>query len=398
MIRSSKHILKYQTLKKNDILYRLFEDSQVYMELLIDEIISGKLKLEKFGDVKKMPETKFSSAWKQLLYKTVSEILRSQIKKASSKRYNHYKKIYAKCKKANVHQNFLDKRFSDLNLKPIIQTKFFTRPDLKNLSFNLDSRFFDITKDSKHFDEFIRFFTPYFQETKKRTIKINIPIVHHKHSRKFLNDSNWIRKNSIRLTKKDNGIFIELIFEKLEPEKRKIRKSIGIDQGYKKLLSCSNGKSYGKELFKIYQQLSNKVQGSKSFKKLLKYRTDETNRIINKFYSEHFDIDAIFIEDLKNLKKLSKLNRKVMNKVQRWTYRTSIDKLERLCEENGIHLIKVNPAYTSQTCSNCGTVDKESRNGEKFHCQHCGYELDADHNASINIHRLGEMILNAPKN
>ena len=60
-----------------------------------------------------------------------------------------------------------------------------------------------------------------------------------------------------------------------------------------------------------------------------------------------------------------------------------------LTEEEGINLIRVNPAYTSQTCSRCGSIHKESRNGEKFLCIDCGYELDADYNASINILHRG---------
>jgi len=52
-------------------------------------------------------------------------------------------------------------------------------------------------------------------------------------------------------------------------------------------------------------------------------------------------------------------------------------------------LVKVSPAYTSQTCSSCGHVDKNSRNGEHYECVSCGYKNDADVNASINIHNRG---------
>ena len=52
----------------------------------------------------------------------------------------------------------------------------------------------------------------------------------------------------------------------------------------------------------------------------------------------------------------------------------------------GGELIKVNPAYTSQTCSSCGVVDKASReNQSRFKCVHCGFTLNADHNAARNI-------------
>ena len=57
-------------------------------------------------------------------------------------------------------------------------------------------------------------------------------------------------------------------------------------------------------------------------------------------------------------------------------------------EERGGTLIKVNPAYTSQECSACGTIDKASRESQaSFACRHCGFAGHADTNAAINILR-----------
>jgi putative transposase len=52
-------------------------------------------------------------------------------------------------------------------------------------------------------------------------------------------------------------------------------------------------------------------------------------------------------------------------------------------EERGGTLIKVNPAYTSQECSACGTIDKASRESQSsFACRHCGFTDHADTNAA----------------
>lgn len=52
----------------------------------------------------------------------------------------------------------------------------------------------------------------------------------------------------------------------------------------------------------------------------------------------------------------------------------------------GVKLIRVNPAYTSQTCSRCGYVAKENReNQADFHCGKCGLTMNADVNAATNI-------------
>jgi transposase len=85
----------------------------------------------------------------------------------------------------------------------------------------------------------------------------------------------------------------------------------------------------------------------------------------------------------------SKFSKKFNNKLQRWSYLKVLDKLSMLTEEAGINLIKVDPAYTSQTCSKCGSIHKESRNKERFKCIECGYSIDADYNASINILHRG---------
>ncbi len=54
----------------------------------------------------------------------------------------------------------------------------------------------------------------------------------------------------------------------------------------------------------------------------------------------------------------------------------------------GRQVLFVNPKYTSQVCSGCGTVKKKTLE-ERWHSCECGTELDRDHNAALNILRLG---------
>jgi len=54
----------------------------------------------------------------------------------------------------------------------------------------------------------------------------------------------------------------------------------------------------------------------------------------------------------------------------------------------GREVLTVNPRFTSQACSGCGTVRKKTLE-ERWHSCECGCELDRDHNAAINILRLG---------
>ena len=54
----------------------------------------------------------------------------------------------------------------------------------------------------------------------------------------------------------------------------------------------------------------------------------------------------------------------------------------------GSRIVLVSPKYTSQMCSGCGAIVQKELE-ERRHVCSCGCELDRDHNAAINILRLG---------
>ena len=135
----------------------------------------------------------------------------------------------------------------------------------------------------------------------------------------------------------------------------------------------------------------------------------ENVRDRNKMHRETTEIvrnhDAIFVEDLqvKNMMRSAKgtveepgrnvaqktgLNRSMSE--QAWS--TFFFMLEYKAERAGTRFEKVDPKYTSQTCSRCGTVDAESRKDERFRCVHCGFTDDADHNAAVNVLSRGMSI------
>jgi putative transposase len=61
-------------------------------------------------------------------------------------------------------------------------------------------------------------------------------------------------------------------------------------------------------------------------------------------------------------------------------------KLADLHDRFGVDAEEVNPAYTSQTCSACGYVDKKNRPSQaRFRCLWCGNTMHADCNAARNI-------------
>lgn len=76
------------------------------------------------------------------------------------------------------------------------------------------------------------------------------------------------------------------------------------------------------------------------------------------------------------------LNRSILD--QGWSMFATM--LRYKLAERGGELVEVSAAYTSQTCSCCGTIDKSSRkNQATFECGHCGHAENADVNAAKNI-------------
>lgn len=386
MIRTSKHnITNITNQGKINYLDSLFVDYKDDLETYINYIIDGILPLKTMMTTSLLPTEKIKhSRYKQLIYKQASEIIRSQIDKSKKRRFNRYKKVYSYFKKNERQINFTNKKFSELNLKDILTSKYFTKPNLNNISINLDERFFDI-QNGNHFDNFIKITLPFFNEKGTRALQVKIPLKQHKHSLSLSNDNFSLRKN-IQIKKINNFYFVNLIWFK-DVKQRPEGSSVGIDLGYNKLITTSNNEIIGTELKEIYNKISNKKQGSKNFKNLLIHRDNLINFYVNKI--DISELKTMVIEDLVNVKYKSELYKKINNKLQRWSYRKTIDKLTRICEVNGIELVKVSPTYTSQTCSNCGHIDKNSRKLEDYHCVSCGYEIDADINASINILNRG---------
>jgi len=57
----------------------------------------------------------------------------------------------------------------------------------------------------------------------------------------------------------------------------------------------------------------------------------------------------------------------------------------------GGSLIRVDPAYTSRACTECGSISKKHRKSQAvFECGDCGHVAHADTNAALNILRAGE--------
>jgi IS605 OrfB family transposase len=253
-----------------------------------------------------------------------------------------------------------------------------TKPIFSGKSFNLDSRFVDFQYDNNSFDIWIRL------SSLGNGLQLRLPAKKHKHFNKY---KEWNQNKSIRLLSRPNGYFIEVFFEK-ESQSVNTGNTIGIDIGYKSLAVTSKGVELDDGLEQIYEKISRKQQGSKTFKRSLIERNNLINQSLNKL--DLNGIREIVCENLKNIKKgtRGKIHKSFNNKLQRWSYSKVLSKLSYMTEEAGILLTRVDPRFTSQKCSKCGVICKSNRKGKTYKCA-CGNLIDADINAAINISHMG---------
>lgn len=187
----------------------------------------------------------------------------------------------------------------------------------------------------------------------------------------------------------------------------KTGKSIGIDVGIASLLTMSDGerienpKWYRADQAKlrvVQRRVDRRKKGSHRRSKavLLLQRQHEktTNKrkdFLNKVaYALIATNDMIAIEDLKirNMVHNRHLSKSIMD--AGWGYLRQ--RLEVKAVEAGRQVIAVNPAYTSKTCSACGTVFEGLKLSHRWVTCDCGLSLDRDHNAAINILRRGHLL------
>ena len=168
------------------------------------------------------------------------------------------------------------------------------------------------------------------------------------------------------------------------PEK-KTGKVLGVDIGANKLLSDSEGNHYGTEFKSIRNKVGRRKAGSKNKKQARTERDQYINKVVKQLPWDK--IKVLGIEELKDVKKGKKKNRnKNFRKAMApWTYRRVIEALRRKSQENRVHLVEIEPAYTSRICPKCGKESKDNRKGEKFLCISCGYKGDADYIGAQNI-------------
>jgi putative transposase len=96
---------------------------------------------------------------------------------------------------------------------------------------------------------------------------------------------------------------------------------------------------------------------------------------------------AIVLEDL-HLPRGGGRGRRMRRRLSIWPQRELNRQIEYKAEERGVPIIKVDPRNTLKTCPRCGEIkERRSRVGRVFVCGKCGWRMDRQLNACLNICR-----------
>jgi len=190
------------------------------------------------------------------------------------------------------------------------------------------------------------------------------------------------------------------------PPKIAVSKAVGIDLGLTSLLVTSSGeKIENPKYFKQGQNLlaarqkgqSAKCRGSrnrakarllvqKEYEHISNQRSDYFWKLSRKLVKEN---DLIAHEDLDVRGLINKDDNARAKSITDASWGKFIHCLSCKAEEAGATVVGVDPRGTSQVCSRCGSTVKKTLYARTHDCEACGLVLDRDHNAALNILRLG---------
>ncbi len=183
----------------------------------------------------------------------------------------------------------------------------------------------------------------------------------------------------------------------------KTGESIGIDLGLMRMATFSTGEKKEnprwyrgilQELRVLQRKIARCVMGSRNrrrligrLQRLMVHVANARKDFLNKFVRELITrFDRIVLEDLRVAAMVpGRFAKSILD--AGWAYLVS--HLAHKAESAGREIIKVDPAYTSKTCSGCGARFEHLSLWDRWVECDCGVSLDRDHNAAIVVFQRG---------
>ena len=208
---------------------------------------------------------------------------------------------------------------------------------------------------------------------------------------------------SVTVRRRANRWFVSVTVEEELPNPLPVQGApVGVDLGVKTLATLSDGitvanpRALGRRLRKLKQlhrSLSRKKRGSKNhekaklrlakmYLKIFNIRQDTLHKATTYLAKSH---SKVVIEDL--LVSGMMKNRRLARVIADAGFSEFRRQLEYKCHWYGSELVVVSRTFpSSKMCSRCGHRKKElSLSEREYHCEQCGFEIDRDLNAALNL-------------
>ena len=212
-----------------------------------------------------------------------------------------------------------------------------------------------------------------------------------------------------RVIRKAGHWYVSFACEVEQPEPLPLTgQSVGVDVGVASLITLSDGtkvdnpKWYRASQAKLriaQRRVARRKKGGKNRRKAVlqlqrlhlhtqNQRRDFLNKLTHDLVQAN---DVIAVEDLRitNMVRNRHLSKSILD--SGWGYFR--ERLAAKAVEAGRVVVAVNPAYTSKSCSACGTIFEHLTLSDRWVECSCGLSLDRDHNAALNIQRAGHVRL-----
>ncbi len=201
-------------------------------------------------------------------------------------------------------------------------------------------------------------------------------------------------------------IYITLVYTNKAPEKMELPKNPeelekvtrGHDRGAYNPLADSDGKIHDSRHISdvkrryAYSRKACQEKGTRSAKRRLKALSGREKRFVRDvnhcMSAEEISDDSVRVHVLENLSGMEKQKergakgKKTRKLISRWSYSQLEFDMRYKAQAKGKRVEFVDPGYTSQECSRCGTIDRNARDKGEYRCRKCGLRMQADVNAA----------------
>ncbi|NMG11965.1 RNA-guided endonuclease TnpB family protein [Brasilonema sp. UFV-L1] len=213
-----------------------------------------------------------------------------------------------------------------------------------------------------------------------------------------------VKPKSVTISRQADRWFISFRLE-TEAQESLYTNVIGVALGVKVLVTLSTGevvegaksyKKYESKLSRMQWLNRHKIIGSANWKKaqikiaslhrkIANIRKDTLHKLTTMLTNNH---GVVVIEDLNVSGMLA--NQRLSKSIADMGFYEFRRQLTYKCELYGSKLVVVDRWFpSSKTCSNCGTKKETLTLKERmFECGHCGFSLDRDLNAAINLSKI----------